>query len=159
MRRLRTWATPLTIGSFLLMAATGLLMFFHLDSGLNKVAHEWAGWVMVAGVLAHIALNWRAFAVYFKRPAAVKIMALCAVVLVGSFLPVSGGSSPVRPVMMAVAQSSVGTAIELSGLPQQEAPSRLEAAGYAAGMDTPLPDLTGGDRAKEMEILSLLFLD
>lgn len=40
----RNWATPLTIGSFLLMAVTGLLMFFHLDTGLNKAAHEWLGW-------------------------------------------------------------------------------------------------------------------
>ena len=37
----RDWATPVTIGSFGLMAITGLLMFFHLDSGLNKTAHEW----------------------------------------------------------------------------------------------------------------------
>lgn len=36
----REWATPLTIGSFLLIAVTGVLMFFHLDSGLNKLAHE-----------------------------------------------------------------------------------------------------------------------
>lgn len=43
MSSLRKWATPLTIGSFLLMGVTGILMFFHLDIGLNKLAHEWAG--------------------------------------------------------------------------------------------------------------------
>ena len=44
----RESATPLTIGSFLLIAITGVLMFFHLDSGLNKLAHEWLGWAMIA---------------------------------------------------------------------------------------------------------------
>jgi cytochrome b561 len=53
MKIAREWATPLTIGSFGLMATTGILMFFHLDSGLNKTAHEWLGWVMVAVVAAH----------------------------------------------------------------------------------------------------------
>ncbi len=157
MSTLRTWATPLTIGSFLLMAVTGLLMFFHLDGTLNKVAHEWAGWIMVAGVLAHVVLNWRAFSIYFKRPVAVTIMAVSAVVLAGSFVPASGGGNPVRPVMMAISQATVGAVIELSGVPQQEALSRLSAAGYDAEVDTPLPRLTGGNREKEMAILSLLF--
>ena len=37
----REWATPLTIGAFGLMSVTGMLMFFHLDTGFNKLAHEW----------------------------------------------------------------------------------------------------------------------
>lgn len=37
---LRTWATPLTVGAFLLMAATGVLMFFGYDRGLTAVVHE-----------------------------------------------------------------------------------------------------------------------
>ncbi|EWS63204.1 hypothetical protein Y695_03563 [Hydrogenophaga sp. T4] len=40
----RPWITPLVMGSFALSAVTGVLMFFHLDTGLNKAAHEcWAG--------------------------------------------------------------------------------------------------------------------
>jgi hypothetical protein len=157
MSSLRQWATPLTIGSFLLMAVTGILMFFHVDIGLNKLAHEWAGWIMVAGVLAHVVLNWRAFSVYFKRPMARVIMAVSALVLAGSFAPVSGGGSPVRPVMMAVAQAPVATVIELSGVPAREALSRLSAAGFDATPETSLSVLTGGDREKQMQILSLLF--
>lgn len=53
----RTWATPLTAGAFTLMAVTGVLMFFHLDRGLNHDAHEWLGWVMIAGVGTHITAN------------------------------------------------------------------------------------------------------
>ena len=37
----RKWATPLTIGAFFLMAATGILMFFHIDRGIISGAHEW----------------------------------------------------------------------------------------------------------------------
>ncbi len=54
----REWATPLTIGVFGLMAATGLLMFFHLDNTLQKTAHEWLGWAMVANTLTHGASRW-----------------------------------------------------------------------------------------------------
>ena len=61
----RDWATPITIGAFAVMSVTGLLMFFHLDIGLNKLAHEWLGWLMVAGVAAHAIANWGAFKRYF----------------------------------------------------------------------------------------------
>jgi hypothetical protein len=60
----REWATPLTAGTFLLMAVTGVLIFFHLDSGLNKAAHEWLGWAMIVGVAAHIVANLPAFKRY-----------------------------------------------------------------------------------------------
>lgn len=39
----REIATPLTIGIFLIMSVTGILMFFHWDTGFNKLAHEWLG--------------------------------------------------------------------------------------------------------------------
>lgn len=53
----REWATPLTMGAFGLLAVTGVLMFFHLDTGLNKQAHEWLGWVLLIGVSLHLAAN------------------------------------------------------------------------------------------------------
>lgn len=53
----REWATPLTIGIFTLMAVTGILMFFHLDKGLNKTAHEWLGWLLVAGADSKVKCN------------------------------------------------------------------------------------------------------
>ena len=72
---LRSWATPLVIATFAVSGVTGILMFLHADSGLNKLAHEWIGLAMVAAVLAHLVLNWRAFTTYFRRPLAQVIMA------------------------------------------------------------------------------------
>lgn len=59
------------------MAITGILTFFHLESGLNKTAHEWLGWLMVAGVAAHAAANWLGFKRYFlSSPSGVTASAL-----------------------------------------------------------------------------------
>lgn len=44
----RRWATKLTIGSFLLMAGTGILMFFELDQGVVLVVHQWSSWLLNA---------------------------------------------------------------------------------------------------------------
>lgn len=159
MKSLRAWATPLTIGSFLIMGVTGSLMFFHLDSGLNKLVHEWAGWAIVAGVAAHVVLNWRAFGIYFRRPFARLLMAGSAVVLALSFYPASGGGSPVGAMMQALGKSDVQTVIALSGQPLETGLARLQAAGMQASADTEIAALTGGDRSRQMEVIQALFVD
>jgi len=59
---LRSWATPLTIGTFVLMTGTGVLMFFDIVPGYVAFAHEWLSWLFVVGVVAHTLLNFRSFA-------------------------------------------------------------------------------------------------
>lgn len=83
---LRRWATPMTIGAFLLMAVTGILMFFHIELGLIKVAHEWLSWLMVIAVGLHVFLNWKIFTRYFSQKPAVAIIGLFAVLMVASML-------------------------------------------------------------------------
>ena len=36
----REWITPITAGAFLLSAVTGILIFFHIGTGLNKFGQE-----------------------------------------------------------------------------------------------------------------------
>ncbi|WP_406648609.1 DUF4405 domain-containing protein [Aliisedimentitalea scapharcae] len=157
MSSLRSWATPLTVGSFLIMGATGVLMFFHIETGLNGFIHEWAGWAMVAGVGAHLAMNWRAFKIYFKRPLAKGIMGVSAVVLLASFVPVSSGGSPVQVVMQAIGQADVETVIALSGQELETGLARLADAGFSTQADTRVQELTGGDRGQQMQIIEVLF--
>ena len=58
MKLQRDWITPITMGAFGLLATTGVLMFFHIDSGLNEAVHEWLSWVLLGGVALHAAVNW-----------------------------------------------------------------------------------------------------
>ena len=77
----RPWITPVVIGAFLLSAVTGVLMFFHLDSGLNKTAHEWLSWAMVIGVTLHLLLNVTAFKRYFTQTTGRVVIGLFVAVL------------------------------------------------------------------------------
>lgn len=160
MKSLRSWATPLIIGSFLVMGASGVLMFFHAETALMKVVHEWAGWLMVVGAAAHLALNWRAFTTYFRRPLASGIMGASALVLALTFLPLSGpdaGGDFTRTAMMALSGGEIGTLAELAGTDTDTVLAELGAAGIAArAQDTPR-SLSSGDRETEMTILGTIF--
>lgn len=158
MPTLRQYATPVTMGAFILSAVTGVLMFFHLDTGLNKVAHEWLSWALVAGVLAHLTVNYRAFKGYLKRPLARGVMAGFAIVLVASFLPLAGSSGSVVPVVMeGLAKAPMVKVIALTGQEQPLVLSRLEAAGFEADPQQTITSLSGGDRGAQGEILKEIF--
>lgn len=159
MKTLRQWATPLTVGSFLLMAVTGILMFFHLDSGLNKVAHEWLGWAMVAAVGAHLVLNYRAFTTYFRKPLARVIMGSFAAVLALSFLPLAGdGGNDGRRLMLQAANGArIETLVEMSGAELETVQNRLARAGVQAQPGQTLTEAAGGDRERQGQILSAIF--
>lgn len=160
MKTLRTWATPLTIGTFIVISVTGVLMFFHANTGLNKLVHEWVGLVMVAAVLAHLLLNWRAFTTYFKRPVAMTLMAVGAVVLAVSFAfntGSEGGPDGMRALMMSVGNAKVETLAELAGKDTDTVLASLGAAGYDATADETLAALSGGDRAAQDGIINVVF--
>jgi hypothetical protein len=53
-------------GLFAAVALTGVLMFFDVRLPGMRPVHEWIGLIFVAAALAHLALNLRQFAAYFK---------------------------------------------------------------------------------------------
>lgn len=133
----REWTTPLTIGIFTLMAVTGLLMFFHLDNNVQKVVHEWAGWMMVVGVGLHAAANWLGLKRYFQQAGrGLAIVGTFAVVTMASFLmsmPGSAGSdqaqSPPAMAIGALTRAPIATVAPVFGKSAEQARSDLAAVG------------------------------
>lgn len=156
---LREWATPLTMGSFALMAVTGVLMFFHLDSGLNKPAHEWLGWAMVAGVVLHSAANFGSFKRYFSQRAALAVIGAFLLVLGLSFLPLGdkGGGGKPAPVKAAEAliDAPIPVLAQLTGKDAQTLVAQLNQAGIPVAADGNLRQAVSG-RKQQMQALGLV---
>lgn len=153
----REWATPLTAGAFLLLAATGLLMFFHADSGLNKLAHEWLSWVLLAGAGLHITANSKAFLNHLRGRKGRVVMGFFALLLAASFLPLGGARQepPFMASVHALAEAPVGTLAQVAGLPPEVLTGRLAQAGLVPGSDQQsLADLVGTNGERQMHLLA-----
>lgn len=154
----RPWITPLVIGSFFLSAATGTLMFFHLDSGLNKAAHEWLGWAMLLGVGLHVLLNLAPFKRYFQQRTGRWIMAGFGALLVLSFIPAGGGGKGEPPFASPVhmlARAPLPALAQVAGISIQDLRARLGAAGIpAAHEQQSLQDLVGPDLRAQITALN-----
>lgn len=149
----REWATPLTIGAFLLMGVTGLLMFFHWDNSLQKTLHEWLGWLMVAAAVVHALANWLGFKRYFKPGPALWLVVLSALVLAGSFIPWSGGAKkgPSTPALaiQTLSGAPVRLLAPLYGQTPEQARQALAAAGITLADDeASLASAVGKDRER-----------
>ncbi len=96
MKRLRAWVTPITIGSFLLLGVTGLLMFFEARGGLIVVAHEWLSPIFVVGACLHIWLNWGAVRANLSRARGIIIVGLFVALLAFSVAPPKGAEDQAR---------------------------------------------------------------
>jgi hypothetical protein len=160
----REWATPLTIGSFGLMAVTGILMFFHLDSGLNKLAHEWLGWLMVAAVALHAAANWLAFKRYFlSSPMGRGILLASVVVIAGTFAPMpnqdeGGGMSPPAMAIQGVTRAPLTQVAAITGRSAEQLMADLVAAGIQMkSVDQSVADVTGKDRGLTGKAIGVMF--
>lgn len=162
MRISREWATPLTIGVFGIMAVTGVLLFFHLDAGLNKVAHEWLGWAMIAGAAAHVAANWLPFKRYLLSSNLARgIVGASVVVLAASFVSPPGGKARMSPPVMAmkaVARAPISTVAPLAGRTAEQLVADLGKAGIAVpNASASLESVIGGNRELEGRAMRTLF--
>ena len=154
----RDFATSLTVGAFLLMSVTGVLMFFHLDMGLNKTAHEWTGLVLVTAVALHIVVNFVSFKRYFLLWQGRVLIGAFAVLLVSSFI--FGGSGK-PPYIVVVDELAARPLSEILPLTTKEYLGQvLNEAGLSVySYDDTLVELTKGNFGVQMVILEKLLAE
>lgn len=159
--RLTKWAGPLTIGSFGVVAVTGILMFFHLNTGLMKLLHEWMSLLFVLGAIAHIAVNWRAFLGYFRKPVAIIIIAVPLALGALSFLPEGSGSShrpPFAETSRALEQSSLSVVARVVKHSPESLMEELKTKGIRVrnGEQT-IREIASENSVRSMEVLGHIF--
>ncbi|PKA15808.1 DUF4405 domain-containing protein [Leptospira haakeii] len=67
MKLKKEFVTPYLVFIFLIVGATGVLMFFHLLDDYTKVVHEFLGISFVVFAIFHIRMNWSSIKNYAKK--------------------------------------------------------------------------------------------
>lgn len=61
------YATPFTVGLFLVSTISGVALFFHWQSKLFHGMHEWLSMLLLVPVILHIQKNWSSMTSYFIK--------------------------------------------------------------------------------------------
>ena len=92
MKLSRSFITPLITIIFLVVALSGLLMFFHIFDGYTEVVHEILGVIFVVFSVLHVILNWKALKIHFKKR--VFILSIIVVAVISILLVIQQQKSP-----------------------------------------------------------------
>lgn len=157
---LRTWSTPVTIGAFLLMAGTGVLMFFDVVPGYLSFAHEWFSWLFLLGAGGHIALHLRPMVKHLQsgwgRASAILFAAAFAISMF------SFGRITAPQLKWPIAEALVGAPLsvlaELTRTPPAALLQRLQAHGIVAAPHQSIQELAATHAVDEFHVLGLVIL-
>lgn len=157
---LRTWSTPLTIGSFLLMAVTGVLMFFDLVPGYLSFAHEWFSWLFLIGTGAHMAVNLRPLKKHLQSPWGRANVAIFTTILVVSTFSFGTITAPQLkwPISNALLEAPLSALADVTRKDHAVLVGKLKTHGITATSDQSIKELAIKHGVDEFHVLGLVFL-
>jgi len=157
---LRTWATPLTIGSFILMSVSGILMFFELDTGLTSGAHQWFSWFFLLGVGGHVTANFYPFKNHLRSRWGQASVAGFVIVLVASFFSwgLVTGSQLKRPIEQALIDAPLSSLAGVTHTEPDALVGKLKAHGITAAPGQSIHELALAQGVSAERLLAFVFL-
>lgn len=164
MKQLRVWVTPLTIGTFVVVGSTGVAMFFHVNTSLGKVLHEWLGWILVVAAVLHVVVNWNALLGHLKRLGGRFIVGVFALVLIVALFPMSSGGRGANPneamrgALSAISRTPLSELSPIAGRDVESVLGDLRAAGFSnAAADSTCGQLAGKDQSRLLLAVKVIF--
>ncbi|MDP1635256.1 MAG: DUF4405 domain-containing protein [Gallionellaceae bacterium] len=155
----RNWVTPVTAGAFLLSAVTGVLIFFHADTGANKFVHEWLSWVLLGGVALHVLANLGGLKSHLATVRGKLLVGVFVLALAASFIPLGGasGEPPFMQPIRALSSAPLTTLAEVAKVTPGKLRDRLSKAGVQTVSDEQsVSELVGPDMRQQMRVLGIV---
>jgi hypothetical protein len=148
------------MGAFLLMAVTGMLMFFEWEHGLIVVVHQWSSWMLVLGAGGHIVANFRPLKNHLKsRWGMVSVATFSALLVVSLFSwGLVTGPAMKRTIEQALVDAPLSQLIRMSHVDTATVTERLKSEGIDASSEASISDLARNNNQDENRLLALVFL-
>ena len=157
----RTWISPIMAGGFLLIAVTGVVLFFHVSTSFAKWSHEWLGMALIIFAIAHAILNWRPLKLQITTKIGAALFILLSITTIASLIPFgdsSGSAPPFIAPINALSNQPIAVLAELSNHSEQEVMEILSSQGIVASSSTQtLSELTEGNTGRNMGALGKVF--
>ncbi|NEX11834.1 MAG: hypothetical protein C1942_03920 [Prosthecochloris sp.] len=156
---LKSWATPIVSGSIFISVLSGLMLFFHVDPGLVKLLHEWIGWVVVAGVVLHVAVHLKSMLFYLKHLPGVGIIGLSVLVFILSLYPwVEKSGNPMKKAVRMLERAPLSEVLDIAGTSREDLAARFAAAGFVASdEDASIKEIAAQNGVDEQKIMQIVF--
>lgn len=152
----RNYVTPIISLIFIVVGATGTLMFFHLFDGYTEVVHEFLGLFFLIGAVLHIILNWNALKRHFKK--GVFVPAAIAVGVISILFIIQQQNNPKVDtiVLERIVKAPIADVFEALQLDSSEAVKRLEAKNISIEGAATLEDIWMNNQVAPEKVFDLI---
>lgn len=151
---LQKHATQLTAALFLIVAVTGVLMFFHLLKAEVEGIHEWLGLGFAIAVILHLLRNRRPFSLMLAQTRPRVLIAAVVVASVGVIaLSPPKGANPFRQATQRVMAAPITDVAPVMGMSPAEAISRLQLIGVTNAAPEKSIDALAREHGKNPAVL------
>ena len=134
-------------------------VFQDRNTGLIKPVHEWLSWALSAGVILHIAANWKAVTGYFSRKPALAIIGTGFVItMLAIFAPGGEKSNPRMNMIKALESSTIETVGAVAGENSDTIIEKLGKRGITKTAPAmTIREIAVNNNKKEMDVLGVIF--
>ena len=122
-------ATSLTALAFLVIAVSGMMMYFHLFNKLVEDLHEIIGLFFIVVVLFHVFYNFKSMKAHFKTKAFWFSAILLTSVSLLFILNTKEGNNPKQAIVMAVLNAPLETSLQVLDKELKSVRDRLKSEG------------------------------
>jgi len=143
----KKYITAISAALFLVMAVSGLAMFFPFGEDLVKEMHQWLAFAFVTAVALHVYKNWGATMTYVRRKTIVAPLALAAVAAAAFMVPaaLAGREDPRHALMQSLQEAKLADLGRVLNLPTDSLVAQLEQDGFTVtSAEQRLSDIASG---------------
>lgn len=152
----RELATSFTTFLFLVIAITGVMMFFHIFDKYTKQMHEILGLAFVAIVFLHVFFNWKSMKNYFSNKMFYFSGLVVSIVALGFILSVSDEPNPKRVVFNSVFNKPIKKTSVLFSDSYIQAKNKLQKAGIQVEDGKSIKELAKLNKTSPFRIITIL---
>lgn len=152
----RKYVTPFIALIFVIVAISGICMFFHVFDGYTEVLHELLGISFVGFAVMHVIVNWSSLKNHFGKnvflPAAISVLVIAAAIVA-----LEQKSPPVDIVLIGkLVRAPIRDAFKVLNVDYAAASEALQANGMAIGEAKSLEEVWINNDASPEDVINIL---
>ena len=149
-------ATSLTSTVFLVIAITGVLMYFHILDQYTKELHEIIGLVFVVASLAHVFYNWNSMKSYFSKKVFLVALGGMFIVSLGFILNAKEGENPKTKIINLVLNAPIEKSVSLLGSDINTMEAKLKNAGIKFNNEGSIEEISKNNKTSPFRIIDII---
>jgi len=154
---IRDIATSFTTITFLVIAVSGVMMFFHFNDMLVKDLHEILGLVFVFVAFLHVIMNWKSMKKYFSKKiflsASILIIAISSLFIIQSS---DKGDNPKMVTIQKVLNAPISDSFKLLNGNYENAIKKLELRNIHIVDNKTIESLAKANQTSPFRIISII---